>query len=48
MKKIKDPDIIALKLACKAIENISERMRKPTIEFLWDKYVLSSLRKKGN
>ena len=35
-----DKDLVRLKRACKAIEETSERMRRATIEFLWDKYVL--------
>ena len=31
---------------CEDMESISDRMRKPTIEFIWDKYVLQPLRDK--
>lgn len=44
MTKKKDPDIVALRMACKAIEKTSERMRKATIEFLLNKYILSPLK----
>lgn len=48
MTKPKDPDIIALKAADKAIRNTSERMRQATLIFLWNKYVLDPIRKAKN
>jgi hypothetical protein len=48
MTNKKDSDILALKMACKAIENTSKRMHKATIEFLWDKYVISTFRKSSS
>lgn len=37
--KALDRDIKALKHCIIALENATPRMRKPTLEFLWDKYV---------
>jgi hypothetical protein len=35
-----DPDILALKACCRALDKCSPRMVKPTLEFLWDRYVV--------
>lgn len=38
--RAQDADLIALKACCKALSKTSSRMRRHTVEFLWDKYVL--------
>lgn len=37
--RAQDPDYLALKACCKALDKTQNRMRRPTLEFLWDKYV---------
>ena len=39
-----DPDLRALKMADKAMKISTPRMRRSTLEYLWDKYVLKPLR----
>ena len=46
MTKPRDRDTEGLERCCKAMGIISERMRKPILEFLWDKYVSSPIREK--
>jgi hypothetical protein len=39
----KEPDFLALRKCVEYLEKVSSsRMRKPTVEFLYDKYVLSA------
>lgn len=37
--RAKDPDFLALKACCKALSKTQTRMLRPTLEFLWDKYI---------
>jgi hypothetical protein len=46
MTKRLDPDIKGLNACVRGMEMTSDRMRKATLEFLWDKYVVAPLRKK--
>jgi acyl carrier protein phosphodiesterase len=39
-----DPDVKALTAANRALLNTSRRMRRATLEFLWDKYVIRGWR----
>jgi hypothetical protein len=39
-----DNDIKGLSLCIEGMELVSERMRRATIEFLWDKYILQPIR----
>ena len=46
MTKPLDKDILGLKYGIKSMETSTPRMRKATLEDLWDRYVLDPLRKK--
>ena len=46
MTKRIHPDVKGLKMACRALEMTSERMRAATIEFLIDKYIRQPIRDK--
>lgn len=39
-----DQDIDGLKFICKGLEMTSERMRRASLVFAWDKYVLQPIR----
>jgi hypothetical protein len=39
-RRFKDPDIKALWMVEQAMLLCSERMRRPTLEWAWDKYVI--------
>lgn len=45
MKSI-NRDFQCLKRICLALESTSERMRRPSLEFAWDKYVNQPIRDK--
>lgn len=38
-KQKEDKDLDGLRRCCEGVEMTSKRMRKATLEFLWDKYV---------
>jgi hypothetical protein len=38
--RAQDPNFLALKACCKAMGKTDPRMRLPTLEFLWDKYIV--------
>ena len=41
MKRTKDPDVLALVAACKAIErSTSTHMLHATLRFMWDRYLV--------
>ena len=46
MTKKLDPDFRALKMADKAMLISTPKMRRHTLEYLWDKYVLNPQRKR--
>lgn len=47
-RKKMDRDIKGLKLCLQGMEMTSEKMRLPTIEFLFDKYIRHGKKKKKN
>ena len=38
--RAKDPDLLALKACVKALDKTQIRMRRATLEFLWDRYIV--------
>ena len=46
MSKKMDRDFLGLKYGIKSMETTTERMRRATLEYLWDRYILDPLRKK--
>jgi len=41
-----DKDLKGLELVIKGLEMTTERIRRPTLEFAWDRYVSDPIRKK--
>ena len=36
-----DPDFLALKRCCRALDSVTPRMIRPTLEFLTDRYLVN-------